>query len=959
MANIWELSVWVKVDKWSLNTATKEVQTEFKKTWDNIENNFTNRVKKGFAGLWSLVAGIFTVGAIVGFSKKLLGLWSDLEEVSSKFNVVFKWSEKVKEEFKNMADATNRSNLDLITFGSSIGNVLAPLGLAQSEVDGLSVSLTKLAIDVASFNNASDAQAVHAFTSALSGEREALKSLGIVISEADVQNKAYELGLAKQGAELTKAQKALSTYQLLIQNTANAHGDAIRTSASFANQLKGLQGAIKDVFANAGQGVANETAGLLKKITVFISSYGGAIIATIVETGKVVWEVVGGLIKVFWDLFGFIQNGNNENKDSMQSFAFVFMKVVQAIGVGVKLIALIISTLVKVIAVSVGDMVNFFTMWFKSIGEAFTILKTLFLGTINTIVDVIALWVEVIVQSFIGMAEAIVGVFKGVAENVAVAVKKATNLAIKGINGFIDLANKIPWVNMDRLLGLWDADFKPFELKVDKNLSAIKGKFDKYGANIKGNYAEIGQSFQDISDNYSAYTQKSQAVSAELFNELGTQWQDFAVDVSNSSDRIDSSLEKGAKKAQENAKLYDDGYFSILGLIDKYKGGVDEANKKTAKQGEVAKETMEKVKNLYKEWEKKIEDVDKAEKEFAENSKKYNQEIEDSLRSLNKELQNTTAEYNKLVWEINTDAGKDIASRGVEVAQEIIDVEKELADVRAQQTDDYTKQQEEILKLEAEKTALMREQEFIIANSTEAQRAEATRRAWLSDAEKIKDDANIEIAEKTRVFEAEKARIESLQRINEAFLQRKEFDQRDYNALIADERFLAMTAEEQELILKLAREKLELENQKNAIIQQQQEIHDATVMLSESATAIQSANIGKLKWEYATLIAQIQTAIATQQRLNALRNSQPWFAGGWFTGAGGTNEVKGVVHWGEWVAPKWMVNSMKPLFDNLENARAKGYASWGNVSTKNQTNNITVNWWMDVKSFMDYAKWRM
>lgn len=116
-----------------------------------------------------------------------------MEEVSSKFDVVFKGSQKVKQEFQDMADATNRSNLDLMTFGSGIGNVLAPLGLAQSEVDGLSVSLTKLAIDVASFNNASDAQAVQAFTSALTGEREALKSLGIVISEADVQNKAYQL----------------------------------------------------------------------------------------------------------------------------------------------------------------------------------------------------------------------------------------------------------------------------------------------------------------------------------------------------------------------------------------------------------------------------------------------------------------------------------------------------------------------------------------------------------------------------------------------------------------------------------------------------------------------------------------------------------------------------------------------------------------------------------------------
>ena len=112
--------------------------------------------------------------------------------------MVFNGSQKVKDEFDAVADATNRSKLELMEFGSGIGNVLAPLGLAQSEVDGLSVGLTKLAIDVASFNNVSDAQAVKAFTSALSGEREALKSLGIVITESDVKNKAYSLGLAEQ-----------------------------------------------------------------------------------------------------------------------------------------------------------------------------------------------------------------------------------------------------------------------------------------------------------------------------------------------------------------------------------------------------------------------------------------------------------------------------------------------------------------------------------------------------------------------------------------------------------------------------------------------------------------------------------------------------------------------------------------------------------------------------------------
>jgi hypothetical protein len=53
--------------------------------------------------------------------------------------------------------------------------------------------MIKLAIDVASFNNVSDDQAINAFTKALTGEREALKSLGIVISEPDVKAKALEL----------------------------------------------------------------------------------------------------------------------------------------------------------------------------------------------------------------------------------------------------------------------------------------------------------------------------------------------------------------------------------------------------------------------------------------------------------------------------------------------------------------------------------------------------------------------------------------------------------------------------------------------------------------------------------------------------------------------------------------------------------------------------------------------
>lgn len=1028
MANIGELSVGVKVDQTSLDKATKDVQTTFKKTGDDIEQNFTKKTSKGFSnigsslsGLGGVIAWVFSVWAIVGFTKQLFTLWSDLEEVSSKFNVVFKGSENVKNQFNEMAQATNRSSLDLLTFGSWIWNVLSPLWLAQEEVDGLSVSMTKLAIDVASFNNVSDAQAINAFTSALTWEREALKSLWIVISDADVKNKAYALWLATTWSELTKQQTALATYQLLLDNTANAQGDAVRTADSFANQLKGLRGAIKDVFANAGKDVAGQTAGLLKNITVFVSSYGWAIINTIVETGKMIGSVIGDLIKTFWDLFSFIRSWSWESGDDMNNFAFLFMKIVQGFWVGVKFIATVIKTLVNVVAIALWSIVEIFVAGFKSIWDAWNILSTAFTWTLKSIVNVAELWANVIAQVFVGMAEAIVWVFKGIADNVAVAVKKASNLAIKGINWFIDLANKIPWVNIQKLAWFGDDGWKSFNLSIGKNISALKGQFDAFGNSVASNYAGIGASFGNISNNFKWAVWNIKTASSGILDQVWQDWWNFATDVQASNDRITKSLQDGANKQLDNAKKYDQWYFNILDILDKYKWSVDDATKKNKwlsdaqkKQQEIAKESIDAIKKQYNDWEKKIDDVNKASEKLAEDTKKYNQEIWDSIRELWKELETVSKDYTKAIEEINTSTSTDIAERSVEVAKDLADVEKQIAETKAEsnlndedkktkildlqnkisllqtkisentdKTNESTKKaqqltldkynsqlkvlqnewvsvenQEKLTDLEKQRTDLLKEQQFIIANTTEAQRIEAERRAGLSEAERTKEDAQVQIDAKTKEFEAEKEKINSLIRINNAFLNLKSLNEQQFNKIISDARFQAMSQEEQELILKLAREKIELTNQKDAIIQMQTDIANATIELSNGATAIQMANITALKNEYATLIGQIQTAIAKQRELNSAKKG---FASGWYTWSGWANEVAGLVHKGEWVAPKWMVNSMKPLFDNLEASRSRGFANGWFTSTTNKTqnNNITVNSGIDLRGFIDYAKWKL
>lgn len=109
-----------------------------------------------------------------------------------------------------------------------------------------------------------------------------------------------------------------------------------------------------------------------------------------------------------------------------------------------KLIATIIKSLVDVIAIAVAGIVEYFVATFNAIVKGWSIVKTAFVGTLKTIIDSVVLGAEVIAQVFVGMADAIVGVFKDIAENVAVAIKKAGNFAIKGINSVIDAVNKIP-----------------------------------------------------------------------------------------------------------------------------------------------------------------------------------------------------------------------------------------------------------------------------------------------------------------------------------------------------------------------------------------------------------------------------------------------------------------------------------------------------------------------------------
>jgi hypothetical protein len=199
------------------------------------------KLATGIIGVAAAFEGIRrTVGTGLGFIQAA----SEFEEAAAKFGVVFgDEAVRVAEDFENLSSVVRRSQVELVTAASSFQDLFVPMGLSREAAADLSTEMVKLAVDVASFNNAQDVDVIRNFQSALVGETEAVRKYGVLLDEARLKQLAYQNGIADAGAELTQQQKVLTRILALYADTTDAQGDAARTADSFANTIKGIRGA--------------------------------------------------------------------------------------------------------------------------------------------------------------------------------------------------------------------------------------------------------------------------------------------------------------------------------------------------------------------------------------------------------------------------------------------------------------------------------------------------------------------------------------------------------------------------------------------------------------------------------------------------------------------------------------------------------------------------------------------
>jgi hypothetical protein len=195
----------------------------------------------------NVIGGVIVFQAF-RFGQEMVKMASSVEEMRSKSSVVFgQFVNDVRSQLGQFGDSVGRSTHELEQMASSIQDTFVPMGFARGEASKLSVELTKLAVDVASFNNASDTETMMAFQSALVGNHETVRRFGVVITEATLKQELLRMGINKSAKDVTNAEKVQARLNLIIAGTSDAHDDATRTSGSFANTSKALGSALSEL----------------------------------------------------------------------------------------------------------------------------------------------------------------------------------------------------------------------------------------------------------------------------------------------------------------------------------------------------------------------------------------------------------------------------------------------------------------------------------------------------------------------------------------------------------------------------------------------------------------------------------------------------------------------------------------------------------------------------------------
>lgn len=259
--------------------------------------NGVSAIRQSFNGLGSvvkkigvLIGGAFAIGKLAQFGKECVELGSNLSEVQNVVDVTFTtMSDKVNEFAKNAMTSAGLSETMAKRYVGTFGAMSKSFGFSEAQAYDMSTALTQLTGDVASFYNISQDEAYTKLKSVFTGETETLEDLGVVLTQNALDQYALANGYGKTTSAMTEQEKVALRLAFVQKQLSAASGDFIRTSDSWANQVRVMQLQLQSLKATVGQGLINLFTPVLRVINILLGK-----LATLANAFKSFTELITG-----------------------------------------------------------------------------------------------------------------------------------------------------------------------------------------------------------------------------------------------------------------------------------------------------------------------------------------------------------------------------------------------------------------------------------------------------------------------------------------------------------------------------------------------------------------------------------------------------------------------------------------------------------------------------------------
>ncbi|HPJ19840.1 MAG TPA: hypothetical protein PK635_12045 [Actinomycetota bacterium] len=239
--------------------------------------------------LGGIMAGAFAVQQVGSFVKDSVSAASDLQQSVGAIDTVFKSSAAQMHTWAaGAASSVGLTKNEFNELGTLIGTQLKNGGTAMDQLAPKTDQLIRLGADLSSMFGGTTKDAVSALSSALKGERDPIERYGVSLTQAAIDAKAAELGFFKVGGALSSEATQAATLALIMDQTADAHGNFAKESGTFAGQTQRL----KAQMSNLGTTIGTALLPMLTSAATWANDKLVPALKTLGEGAKQLWDIL-------------------------------------------------------------------------------------------------------------------------------------------------------------------------------------------------------------------------------------------------------------------------------------------------------------------------------------------------------------------------------------------------------------------------------------------------------------------------------------------------------------------------------------------------------------------------------------------------------------------------------------------------------------------------------------------